>query len=38
MKPLGRVKIEWSDKFAYAIGLVASDGNLSPDGRHKKSL
>ncbi|MFH1947076.1 MAG: hypothetical protein ABIJ23_02890 [Candidatus Magasanikbacteria bacterium] len=34
MKPLGKTKIEWSDKFAYAIGLIASDGNLSPDGRH----
>lgn len=28
------VKIEWSPNFAYAIGLIASDGNLSPDGRH----
>lgn len=33
-KPKGKVKIVWSPKFAYAIGLIASDGNLSPDGRH----
>lgn len=33
-KPKGKVKIEWSSHFAYAIGLIASDGNLSPDGRH----
>ena len=24
----------WSCNFAYALGLIASDGNLSPDGRH----
>jgi hypothetical protein len=34
MKPLGKVKIEWSQNFAYMIGLMASDGNLSSDGRH----
>lgn len=33
-KPEGKVKIRWSPKFAYAIGLLVSDGNLSPDGRH----
>lgn len=33
-KPKGKVKLEWSSQFAYAIGLLASDGNLSPDGRH----
>ena len=33
-KPKGKVKIEWSPDFAYAIGLLATDGNLSPDGRH----
>ncbi len=33
-KPQGKVKIEWSSEFAYAIGLLVSDGNLSPDGRH----
>lgn len=34
MKPLGKVKIEWSSEFAYALGILATDGNLSPDGRH----
>lgn len=34
MKPRGKVKIEWSVDFAYAIGLITSDGNLSSDGRH----
>ncbi len=33
-KPRGAVRIEWSADFAYAIGLIASDGNLSKDGRH----
>lgn len=33
-KPKGKVKITWSANFAYAIGLLASDGCLSPDGRH----
>jgi hypothetical protein len=33
-KPKGRIKIEWSENFAYAIGLIASDGCLSGDGRH----
>lgn len=33
-KPKGKVKIKWSQDFAYAIGLLVSDGNLSPDGRH----
>jgi hypothetical protein len=33
-KPKGKVKIAWSLDFAYAIGLMVSDGNLSPDGRH----
>src|SRR3990167_6241471 len=33
-KPKGKVKIKWSPEFAYAIGLLATDGNLSPDGRH----
>ncbi len=31
--PKGKVKIEWSANFAYAIGLLATDGCLS-DGRH----
>lgn len=33
-KPKGKVKIEWSSEFAYAIGLLATDGSLSSDGRH----
>lgn len=33
-KPKGKVKIKWSPNFAYAIGLIVSDGNLSPNGRH----
>lgn len=32
-KPKGKVKIKWSNDFAYAIGLLATDGCLS-DGRH----
>lgn len=31
---LSKVKTVWSRRFAYAIGLIATDGNLSPDGRH----
>ena len=34
MNPAPKVKLRWSHKFAYAIGLIASDGNLSIDGRH----
>ncbi len=34
MKRLSKVKIEWTQAFAYAIGLLTTDGNLSPDGRH----
>ena len=33
-KPKGKVKIEWSPDFAYAVGLIATDGCLSPSGRH----
>ena len=33
MKPAGRVKIKWSPNFAYAIGLLTTDGNLSSNGR-----
>ncbi len=33
-KPKGKVKIKWSANFAYAVGLIASDGCLSSDGRH----
>ena len=31
---MGKVKIKWSSNFAYAIGLLATDGCLSTDGRH----
>ncbi|MBI1907860.1 hypothetical protein HYS28_00375 [Candidatus Uhrbacteria bacterium] len=34
MKPKGKIRIVWSATFAYAIGLLTSDGNLSPSGRH----
>ena len=33
-KPQRKVSTEWSSNLAYAIGLLASDGNLSNDGRH----
>jgi len=32
--PQRKTKIKWSSNFAYAIGLITSDGNLSPDKRH----
>lgn len=31
-KPKSKVKIEWSANFAYAVGLIATDGCLSKDG------
>ena len=34
VKPKGKVKIEWSAKFAYAIGLLVTDGCLYNDYRH----
>ena len=34
MRPLGKIDIEWSAKFAYAIGLLTTDGCLYSDGRH----
>lgn len=34
MKALKKVRISWSPEFAYIIGLLATDGNLSPDRRH----
>lgn len=34
MKPQNKVKINWSPEFAYAIGLITTDGCLSSDGRH----
>lgn len=33
-KPKGKVEIKWSSNFAYAIGLLATDGCLSSNGRH----
>lgn len=33
-KPKGAVKIKWSANFAYAIGLITTDGCLYRDGRH----
>ena len=32
--PQGKIKIRWSPEFAYAIGLLTTDGNLSSDRRH----
>ena len=29
-----RDSVEWSPSFAYAVGLLTTDGCLSPDGRH----
>ncbi len=29
-----RKEVSWSPEMAYAVGLMATDGNLSPDGRH----
>lgn len=34
IKPKGKVKRKWSPHLAYAIGLLATDGSLSIDGRH----
>ncbi|HVO28677.1 MAG TPA: LAGLIDADG family homing endonuclease, partial [Candidatus Paceibacterota bacterium] len=34
MRPPGKVKLEWSPEFAYAIGLIVTDGCLYNDGRH----
>jgi hypothetical protein len=34
MKALCKINLAWSSKLAYAIGLIATDGNLSKDGRH----
>jgi hypothetical protein len=33
-KPQGKISLSWSPNLSYAIGLIAADGNLSPDGRH----
>jgi len=34
IKPKGKVKCLWSPNMAYAVGLIATDGYLSKDGRH----
>ncbi|MEK7065927.1 MAG: hypothetical protein AAB938_01080 [Patescibacteria group bacterium] len=34
VKPKGKVKIQWSHDFAYAVGLLATDGCLSGTKRH----
>lgn len=34
VQPKKKVKIKWSPEFAYAIGLLTTDGNLSSDRRH----
>ncbi len=34
MNRLSKTKVEWSSRFAYAIGLITTDGCLSNDGRH----
>ncbi len=33
-KPKGRVNTHWRPELAYAVGLIASDGSLSKNGRH----
>lgn len=33
-RPSKFVDTTWTHEFAYALGLLTSDGNLSPDGRH----
>ncbi len=33
-KPKGKIMIKWSEDFAYAVGLIATDGCLYNDGRH----
>jgi len=34
VRPREKIKIEWSSNFAYGVGLLVTDGNLSSDGRH----
>jgi hypothetical protein len=31
---LGKINCAWSSSLAYAVGLIATDGKLSSDGRH----
>ena len=33
-RPSNFIDVTWTNEFAYVIGLLASDGNLSSDGRH----
>jgi len=33
-RPQRKVRIQWSGNFAYALGLITSDGSLNKDGRH----
>src|SRR4030042_4826393 len=33
-KPQSKILIKWTPDFAYIIGLITTDGNLSPDKRH----
>ncbi len=33
-KPRSYQALSWTAHLAYAVGLLATDGNLSPDGRH----
>ncbi len=34
MKRRSKVDTAWSPELAYVVGIIATDGNLSPDGRH----
>jgi hypothetical protein len=34
MRPLNKVKVVWSRPLGYALGIIATDGNISPDGYH----
>jgi hypothetical protein len=33
-RPSKIIDTAWTSEFAYAVGLITTDGNLSPDGRH----
>ena len=33
-RPSNFINVEWGLELAYAVGLITTDGNLSPDGRH----
>ncbi len=34
MRNRNHLNLNWSPELSYAIGIITSDGNLSPDGRH----